>query len=113
MSPTRSTAPEGRTIDLDAVRKARAEADGATPPPVVRLGGKDFPLPPALPALVVVGLGRAHAGDFTGFDDVIVGLFGEASAPEVLKLGLELDDFDVILEQAYGDGMGEASGSAT
>lgn len=95
-------------IDLDALRKARAEKKGD--PPVVVLQGREFTLPPALPALVVVGLARARRKDLEGLEEAFEALFG-ADVGDALRLGLELDDLDVIIEQAYGDDTGEAPAS--
>lgn len=97
-----------KRVDLDAARKARDEKAGD--PPVVVLGGVAFTLPAACPALVVVGLARARNGDLDGIEEAIDGLFGDRT-DEVLKLGLELEDFDVIFEQAYGEDPGEAEAS--
>jgi hypothetical protein len=64
-----------RIIDVDAHRQARLEALG--PPPKVRLGGRDFELPPELPADVVGALGSLQNNDFTGLDRALDALFGE------------------------------------
>jgi hypothetical protein len=93
----------GRRIDLDAARKARAET---AEPPVVELGGQEFTLPAGLPAIVAVGLARARRGALDGVEEAFEGLFGDR-ADEAMRLGLELDDLDVILEQAYGETPGE------
>lgn len=90
-----------RKIDLDAARKARAELAPEDGLPVVTLGGVEFELPAKLPAAVIVGLARARRRDMAGFEDALVGLFGDR-VDEVLRLGLELDDFDAIIEGAYG-----------
>lgn len=101
-----------KRIDLDAARKARAEKRGKTGdgPPVVVLGGREFTLPPALPALVVVGLARARRKDLDGLEDCFEALFGP-DVDAALRLGLELDDLDLIIEDAYGDDPGEAPAS--
>lgn len=106
-----SNAPAGRRVaDLDAARKARAETAGE--PPLVVLGGREFTLPPSLPAAVIAGLAQARRGDLEGFDVALRSLFGD-EVDDVLRLGLELADFDVIIESAYGDEPGNSPGSAT
>lgn len=91
-----------RKIDLDAARRARAELTPDEEPPVVTLGGKEFELPIKLPAAVIVGLARVRRREMDGMEDALGGLFGDR-LNEVLALGLELDDFDAIIEGAYGD----------
>lgn len=100
-----------QVVNLDAAHKARAEQAG--PPPVVVIGGKEFELPPSVPASVVIGLGRVRNEDFEGFKDVLDGLFGDEHADEVLALGLELEDIDVIFEACYGEPVGEAPASGS
>lgn len=100
----------GRRVDLDAARRARAEK--LEDPPVVVLEGSEFRLPAGIPAAVLVGLARARRGELDGIEEALEGLFGDRFA-DALKLGLELDDFDVIIEQAYGEDPGEASASGT
>lgn len=102
--------PHTREIDLDAAHKARAEK--ADDPPAVVLGGERFVLPRSLPALVIVGLARAHREEPGGLEDALAGLFGD-QMDRALSLGLELEDLDVILEGAYGEDPGEASASAS
>lgn len=99
-----------RRVNLDAAHKARAEK--VDDPPIVELGGKEFTLPAGLPAIVLVGLARARREELDGFEEALEGLFGDRTR-EVLELGLELDDFDVIIEQAYGEDPGEATASGT
>lgn len=91
-----------RKVDLDAARRARSELEEKPEAPVVTLGGIDFELPPKLPAAVIVGLARARRRDMDGFEDALTGLFG-TRVDEILRLGLELEDFDAIIEGAYGD----------
>lgn len=105
-----SNGPSRRVADLDAARKARQETAGD--PPVVVLGGREFTLPHALPAAVLTGLAQARRGDLDGFGSALDSLFGD-EVEDVLRLGLELADFDVIIEAAYGDEPGNSSGSAT
>lgn len=110
MSGRRKDTGTGRGVDLDAARRARAEADDGDAPYVI-LARQRFDLPRRLPALVLVGLARARLGQLEGFEDALMGLFGERTK-EALLLGLELDDFDAIIEGAYGDDPGEAAASA-
>lgn len=102
---------DARRVNLDHARKARAELQGD--PPSVTLGGVDFTLPRACPASVLVGLAHVRSGDLDGFEEALAALFGEDHVAEVLRLGLELEDIDLIIEGAYGDDPGEASASGS
>lgn len=100
------TKPRKR-IDLDAVHKARDEELGD--PTETVLGGVTFTLPASLPAIVLIGMGRVQNGDLEGFADVLTGLFGDRG-DEAARLGLELDDIELIVEEAYE--LGEEPASA-
>lgn len=98
-------------VDLDAVRRARAEATKAEPPVVV-FGGRDHTLPAVLPASVLVAVGRMQTGDLSGLRDALDVLFGDA-VDEVLRGGFDVEDLAAVLAEAYGqDGRPEASASA-
>lgn len=99
-----------RRVDLNAAHNARREVEGERP--IVELGDSSFELPASPPAAVSVGLARARRGDLDAVEAVFRSLFGDR-LDEVLELGLELADVDVILEQAYGEDQGEAPASAT
>lgn len=109
-------AKPGKRIDLNAAHKARAEKRAA--PPVVLLGDQEFTLPSSLPALAIVGLARTRQkdddghGSTEGLEECFTALFGDR-ADEVLKLGLELDDLELIFEEAYGEDPGESSASGS
>lgn len=95
-----------RIVDLDAARKARAEVK-TEDAPMVKLHGREYILPSALPAIVLVGIGRLQLGEFSGFTDMIEALFHE-DAGDILKLGLDLTDIEDIVA-VYG--LGESSAS--
>jgi hypothetical protein len=97
-----------RRVDLDAIRRARAEK--AEPPPVIVFGGKEWTLVPGPPASVLIGVGRLQEGELSGLHDVIGGLFGPDHVDEVLAAGFEVDDLEPVLE-AYGLNVGEAPAS--
>lgn len=65
-----------RVIDVDAHRAARLEQLG--PPPVLRIGGTDYTLPPEMPAQVITAFGALQDGDITGLDGGLRALLGDA-----------------------------------
>lgn len=115
------TAP-GRTprkkIDLDAARKAREEErrkDGREAPPVVVIGGKEYELPPELPADVVTSFGMVVRGDVAALEDAMTALFG-GKYPEIRKAGLSWEDEKFLLEETleeYGFDLPESSASGS
>lgn len=111
-STSPKTAPSTRVIDLDAARAARAETRGE--PIVVRLGGKDYPLPAELPADVVTSFGMVMRGDVAALNDALVSLFGP-ELPAIKAVGLSWEDEKLLLEQTlelYGFDLPESSASA-
>lgn len=98
---------ERKRIDLDAARRARQEEKGD--PVEVAFAGEVFELPPSLPAVVLIGVARLQHGAMDGFEDLLIGLFGERS-DEVARLGLDLDDIELVIEQGYD--LGESPASA-
>ncbi len=88
-----------RRVDLDAIRRARAEK--AEAPPVVLFGGKEWTLVAGPPASVIVGCGELQEGRMAAMRDVIAGIFGADHVDEILAAGFVVDDLDPVLE-AYG-----------
>lgn len=99
---------ERKRINLDAARRARQEEKGE--PVEVEFGGQTFELPPSLPAIVLIGMGRLQHGELDGFEDLLIGLFG-AKADEVAKLGFDLDDLELVVAEGYD--LGESPASET
>jgi hypothetical protein len=93
-----------RTLDLDAKRAARSEAENQ--PHSLVLGGQTFELPPRMPLLFLDYLTQM---DFGG---AMRTLFGEAW-PKFAVLDPEMDDLIDIAEELYGIGdfFGRPSGS--
>ena len=130
--PPATSPAKSKTIDLDAARKARAEArgDGGDPPRVL-IGGELIDLPAELPADALAAIGGlmileeggganelAQLGALAGLNDACSAFFGDAfdrirsSAPG----GLSLDDLEVLLGGAfevYGVNLGESGASAS
>lgn len=113
----------GQTIDLDAARAARAEARraaGKAGPPVVRLFGKDWPLPPEMPAETAHAFGCLAAGDYSALGPGMEALFGKAwaelhQAAREAGDSLSLEDEAFLLEEAmerYGMALPESPASA-
>lgn len=100
---------EGRVLDLDAARAARAEVDDA--PPIVRFGGQTFELPSELPIDFAF---RQREGDLRG---AIGLLFGDAAdrffglRPSVADIA-ELAD-GVLKMYGLTPGEAKASGSSS
>ena len=103
----------GRTIDLNAVHRARQEQEAARGDhrPTVILGDKEYTLPATPPATATIAIGRMQHGDLKGFEDVLVALFGAEHVDEILAAGLEMDDIDAIYEGAYKARLGESPAS--
>lgn len=110
-----------RTINLDTIRAARAEANEETIELV--FGDDTITLPPELPVAVLVGFGRLQGtdtdgagGDPTGLNEGLVALVGEDFAKKLLleyRLGVfELIDFLSEAAELYGITLGESSASA-
>ena len=100
-----------RVIDLDAARIARAETRGE--PIVVRLGGKDFELPPELPADVVTSFGMVMRGDVAALGEALAALFGD-ELPSIKAARLSWEDEKLLLEstlELYGFDLPESSAS--
>lgn len=95
-----------KKVDLDAARRARTETQEE--PVVATLGGVDYELPPSLPAIVLIGVGRLQRGQLDGFEDVLEGMFG-AKWEEAVKGGFDLDDLELLLAEVYD--LGEAPAS--
>ena len=83
------------------------------------MGGKEFTLPPGLPALVLVALARTQGGDdeagskeekLQELYDCFEALFGDRT-DEIMRLGLQVEDLELIMDEAYGEGPGESSAS--
>lgn len=99
------------TVDLDAVRKARQEANPKEPNDVV-LGGRSFRLPDTAPVAFLVGLGRLQKGDMSGVEDALSALFPDGDdLAEILRLGFSLEDLEPVLGAVYGINLGEAPAS--
>lgn len=107
-----------RRIDLDAARRARAEARGVVEPPVVVLEGDEFPLPLELPMDALASFGALFAVAETGDEDAdrvnlaalgsleetASSLFGPAW-PGLKAKGLSFEDLEELLKgslAAYG-----------
>ena len=72
VKPKAPPASVSRIIDVDAHRAARFEQLG--PPPVLRIDGRDYELPPEMPAQVVTAFGALASGDVTDLAGLDVGL---------------------------------------
>jgi hypothetical protein len=72
VKPKAPPAAVSRVIDVDAHRAARLEQLG--PPPVLRINGADYELPPEMPAQVVTAFGALASGDVTDLAGLDVGL---------------------------------------
>jgi hypothetical protein len=95
----RNGSADARVIDVDAARAARLEKLG--PPPVVRVGGRDFELPAELPSAVVESLGRMNVGDLSGIGVALAGLFGD-EADAVSALLPAWADHEYLFEAIMG-----------
>lgn len=96
-------------LDLNAVHKARREAEGE--PHVVELGDRTFELPASPPAKLIFALGEVHeTRRMSALKDAIAILFGE-DIDEVLTAGFELDDLGEVLGGLYGMDVGESQAS--
>lgn len=113
-----------QTIDLDAARAARAEQrrkDGKVGPPVVRLLGRDWPLPAEMPAESVHAFGSLAAGDYSALGPGMEALFGSSwvelhQAAKAAGEPLSLEDEAFLLEEAmerYGMALPESPASAS
>lgn len=107
-----------RRIDLDAARKARAEARGVVGGPVVVLEGEEFELPAELPMGALASFGalfavaangdedsdRVHLEALGSLEETASSLFGGAWG-RLKEKGLSFPDLEVLLEgalAAYG-----------
>lgn len=97
-----------RRVDLDAIRRARAEK--ALPPPTVRFAGREWTLAPGPPASVLIGVGELQEGQLSGLRDVIGGIFGPDNIDAILAAGFDVEDLEPVLG-AYGLDVGESSAS--
>jgi hypothetical protein len=95
-------------VDLDALHKARAEANGECP--VLVIGGAEYTLPAVPPMAVLVGIAELQSGNLAGLKDALVALFGD-NVRAVLAAGLDLEDFGPIFSDAYGVEAGELPAS--
>lgn len=86
-----------RVIDVDAARRARAEARGE--PLAVMIGGTEYDLPAELPADVVHHFGRVAAGDVTALEDALEVLFA-GNLAAIKAEGLSWEDEKFLLEAA-------------
>lgn len=99
------------TVDLDAVRKARQEANPKEPNEVI-LGGRSFRLPDAAPVAFLVGIGRLQKGDMSGVEDAMAALFPDPDdLAAVLRAGFSFEDLEPVLAAVYGIDLGEAPAS--
>jgi hypothetical protein len=76
VKPKAPPASVSRIIDVDAHRAARFEQLG--PPPVLRIDGRDYELPPEMPAQVITAFGALTNGDLAGLDGGLRALLGDA-----------------------------------
>lgn len=98
-------------LDLDAIHKARREAEGDDADrPVVILGGREYTLPMSPPAALMVGLGRMQKRNLGGAEDMFRALFGD-ELDRVLAEGLEIEDLQDIFAELYGMDLGESPAS--
>lgn len=108
-----------KTIDLDAARRARAEARGDQIVEV-QLGGKKYRLPDELPAETVHAFGALIQGDYSGLGTGMEALFGDKwdelhTDARAAGQPLSLEDETFLLEQAfelYGMPLPESPASA-
>jgi hypothetical protein len=101
------------TIDLDAVRAARREAEAQAPS--VKLGGKVFELPVELPFGVFLLLPELRNEDTSvaAVSAVVRELFGEKH-DEFMALGPSMEDLEALLNgvmEEYGLNPGESEAS--
>lgn len=77
-------------IDFDAFQRERKAADGQTPEPILfKIGGKEYPLPSEVPAVVVLDVVRLRKQD---------GLSSETKVEQLLAIGDALFGADVFRE---------------
>ena len=134
--PAATSPAKTKRIDLDAARRARAEArrEAGLEPPVVVIDGEDVELPVELPsgALTAFGALFAIGGDLedespeaigrnlralAALEEAAAELFGPAW-PKLKSHGLSTDDLEVLLGESlevYGISLPEsgASGSSS
>jgi hypothetical protein len=92
---------------IGSVDAARAEDS----PKLVTLAGREFILPPKMPAKVLVGVGRLQRGDFGGYEDAMRAALGESQWEVYIDLpGASIEDIQLIPE-AYGMAEGEVQAS--
>lgn len=101
MSQTKKAPPKPRVIDLDKVRAERvASAEVKKQPLVVKLGGKQFELPPEMPASFAV---YANDGQLL---PAFRALLGEEQVREFLddtEMSLaDMGEFARAIAEAYG-----------
>lgn len=100
-----------RHFDLDALRAARAEAQGE--PPTVTLHGDTYVLPVEMPWSVVEALATDGAKEFLR---AVKDLLGEDGYERALGTGATREDFGALVMMAAGElyeaGDPEASGSS-
>jgi hypothetical protein len=110
-----------RTINLDVIRAARAEA--AEEPIELVFGDEVIPLPVDFPVAVLVAFGRMQGdeedgsgGDMSGLEDGLSALVGVDVATKLLteyRIGaFELLDLLTAAAELYGISLGESSASA-
>jgi len=108
-----------KSVDLDAARAARAEANGQAP--TVKFGGQVFELPTEMPYTIVESVNAMQAaqedGDGYGITKqltaIAVDLFGDRYE-EFLKLHPSMLDMQILLENIaplYGLTSGESQAS--
>lgn len=123
-----------REINLDAARKARAEARGDQAPPVVVVGGENIALPMELPSGALAAFGTLFAvaevagsedptpeamarnlAALAGLEEAAESLFGEAwQRIKATPGGLSFEDVQYLLESAldvYGVSLPESGAS--
>lgn len=96
-----------RTIDYDAFRIEQAPSDA--PPPVIKIGGVEYPLAPSIPAIVATDLLRIEAMDGPDMlltSDAITtmgtALFGAAWRTLLIKHQIALAEVPDLIRAALG-----------
>lgn len=104
-------APAPVSIDLDAMRAARAAESGVGP--TVRFGGVDYELPARLPLTMLRNIGGLMRGTFLALEDTFTALLGADVAKQLFDT-LDVDDARDFIDQvgaAYGVSLGNSAAS--